>query len=147
MKSFQSAFTIPGYSREIITRIRYRQLFKTAYLEERRDLEPKEKDRILATYGEWHLIREKQEEIAEKAGVPKGKVILDVPIVDLLISEPRIEKVEVPVKTVQGLSKLSEISTLAPALRERQAPRYLIRVVTPAEHIESVKEVLPESLE
>ncbi|KXB02544.1 hypothetical protein AKJ44_00175 [candidate division MSBL1 archaeon SCGC-AAA261F17] len=140
-------YEIPGYPREMIMRIRYRQLFKTAYLEERQKLEADEKENILKTYGEWHLIQEKQEEIAEKAGVSEGKVILDVPIVDILISEPRIEKVEIPVKTEKGLSKLSDISTLAPALRERQAPRYLIRVATPAEHVKAVKKVLPEALE
>ncbi|MBS3815797.1 MAG: nucleotidyltransferase, partial [Hadesarchaea archaeon] len=143
----EKLYSVNGYPREMITRIRYRQLFKTAYREERRELGPKEKETIIENYGEWHSIREKQEEIAEKAGVPKGMVILDVPIVDLLISEPRIEKVGIPVKTEDGLSSLSDMSTLAPALRERQTPRYLVRVTSPPKYLSEVKKATSEVLE
>jgi len=135
-----------GYPRDIITRLRYRQLFKSAHVDERRELKPKEKKSLLETYGKWVRVREIQDKIAEKAGVPKGEVILDVPIVDILISEPRLEKVEVPVLAEGKLVKLSKVSPLATALRKRQAPRYLLRVVTPAKHMKKVAEAAPKVL-
>lgn len=136
-----------GYPRDIITRLRFRQLFKTAYLEEQRELDSNEENYLVETYDKWSSIRERQESIAERAGVSKGKVILDVPIVDLLVSEPRMERVEVPVVKEEGLSKLSEVSPLAPALRDRQTPRYLLRVTTPKKHIKEVEEAAAETLQ
>lgn len=135
-----------GYSRDIVARLRFRRLFKTAYLEEQRELDSDEKDYLIETYDTWSSIKEKQEIIAEKAGVPKGKVILDVPIVDLLVSEPRMGMVEIPVIKEEGPAKLSEVSPLAPALRDRQTPRYLLRVATPRKHTNKVKEAATEVL-
>ena len=139
-------YSIDGYPKDIVLRLRYRRLFKTAYVEQRRGLPRAEKKRILKRYGRWSRVRELQNEIADKAGVPRGHVVLDVPVVDILISEPRLEKVEMPVLTDGKLVKLSELSPLAVALRERQAPRYLLRVATPAEHTVKVKRVAPKVL-
>jgi HD superfamily phosphohydrolase len=133
--------SMQGYPREIVMRLRYRKLFKTAYVEERRELTAAEKKHLLKRYGEWHRIRELQDEIAERSGIRRGYVILDVPIVDILLSEPRLEKVEVPVLVDGKLVKLSELSPIANALKRRQTPRYLLRVVTPREYVGRVKSV------
>ncbi len=130
--------SIPGYPREIMIRLRYRRLFKTAYVEERRELTRPEKRRFLKKYGKWRQIRILQDEIAEKAGLPPGRVILDVPIVDVLISEPRLEKVEVPALADGKLVRLSKLSPIAEALKKRQAPRHLLRVITAAENVRKV---------
>ncbi len=132
-------YEMPGYPRDIVTRLRYRRLFKTAYVEERRELDPGEKKHLLEVYVKWSHVRELQGEIAKKLGLSEGEVILDVPIVDILVSEPRLGKVEVPVLTEKKFVKLSEISPLATALRERQAPRYLLRVAGPAKHVEKIR--------
>jgi hypothetical protein len=139
-------YSMDGYPKDIVMRLRYRQLFKSAYTERRRGLSRVEKRRILKRYGRWAPVRELQNEIADKAGVSRGYVILDVPIVDIIISEPRLEKVGIPVLTDGKLVKLSELSPLAVALRERQAPRYLLRVVTPAKHVARVRRVVPRVL-
>ncbi len=137
---------IRGYPREIVTRLRYRQLFKTAYVEERRELSQAEKKRILKTYSGWSRVHELQSKIADNAGVPRGYVILDVPIVDILISEPRLEKVEVPVLVENKLVGLSELSPIASALKKRQAPRYQLRVVAAAEYVGEVKKAAKKIL-
>jgi len=131
--------SIPGYPREIAVRLRYRSLFKTAYVEERRELTRQGKRRLLKKYGEWRQIRMLQDEIAKKAGLPPGRVILDVPIVDVLISEPRLEKVEIPALADGKLVRLSKLSPIAEALKKRQAPRYLLRVITAAENVQKVE--------
>jgi len=129
----------PGYPREMVMCLRYRRLFKTAYVEERRELTRVEKGRFLKRYGKWRDVLRLQDEIAEKAGLEPGRVILDVPIVDVLISEPRLEKVEVPALAEGKLIRLSKLSPIAEALKKRQAPRYLLRVVTAAENVAKVK--------
>jgi hypothetical protein len=130
-----------GYPEEIVARIRYRQLFKTAYVETRRELTKAEKRKYIKRFSRWSAIREVQDEIADESGVERGHVILDVPIVDILISEPRLEKVEMPVLSDGKVFDLSEVSPIATALKRRQAPRYLIRVLTEPKNIRKVKRV------
>lgn len=132
-------YEMPGYPRDIIIRLRYRRLFKTAYVEERRELDIEEKRHLVEVYGKWSRVRELQGEIARRSGLSEGEVILDVPVIDISISEPRLERVEIPVLTEKKSVKLSEISPLAKALQERQVPRYFLRVITPAEHVEKVR--------
>jgi len=131
--------SIQGYPKEMVMRLRYRRLFKTAYVEERRELTQVEKGRFLKKYSKWRDVIRLQDEIAEKAGLEPGRVILDVPIVDVLISEPRLEKVEVPALAEGKLVRLSKLSPIAEALKKRQAPRYLLRVITAAENVARVR--------
>lgn len=135
----ESLSAMGGYPSEIVLRLRYRQLFKTAYMEARRDLTKPEKQRYLNRFGKWMSICEIQDEIADEAGVERGRVILDVPIVDIIISEPRLEKVEMPVLQDGKSRDLSEVSPLAVALKRRQAPRYLLRVLTEPRYIKRVE--------
>ena len=137
---------IRGYPHEIVTRLRYRQLFKTAYVEERRERSPAEKKRILKKYSGWGRVHELQNKIADKAGVPRGYVILDVPVVDILVSEPRLDKVEVPVLVGKKLVGLSELSPIASALKKRQAPRYQLRIVAAPKYINKIKKVAEKIL-
>lgn len=133
--------SVGGYPAEIVARLRYRKLFKTAYLQTRRELTKAEKGRYLRRFGRWSSVREIQDEIADEAGVERGKVMLDVPIADILISEPRLEKVEMPVLLEKGVSKLSEMSPLAAALKQRQAPRYILRVLAEPKDLKRVERV------
>ena len=119
-----------GYSREMIMRLKYRLLFKPAYEEKRKKLNEKEWNTWLKKFRTWHDLQELQNMIADKGGVPEGYVLLDVPITDLLLSEPRIGKVEIPVLIDGHRFRLSEVSPIASALKERATPRYLLRVLT-----------------
>ncbi|MDI6883710.1 MAG: HD domain-containing protein [Hadesarchaea archaeon] len=136
-----------GYPADIVARLRYRQLFKPAYREERRELSRAEKQQYLRRYGRWRRVRELQDEIADEAGVERGYVILDVPIVDIIISEPRLEKVEVPVLAEGKLERLSRVSPIALALKRRHAPRYFLRVLTEPRHVARVRRAAKKVLD
>jgi hypothetical protein len=128
-----------GYPRDIVLRLRYRQLFKTAWVEKRHELTRAEVRDYLRRYGRWRRMQELQDEIADEAGVQRGEVILDAPIVDLLLSEPRLEQVEMPVLVEGRLERLSKLSPIPLALKKRQVPRYLLRVLTEPKHIARVR--------
>jgi hypothetical protein len=131
--------SLGGYPADIVFRIKCRLLFKPVYIEDRRELTGAEKSRYLKRFGRWRHVQKIQNEIADEAGVERGYVILDAPMVDILISEPRLEKVDVPVLSDEGLDKLSDVSPIATALKRRQAPRYLLRVVADQKRAEKVK--------
>jgi HD superfamily phosphohydrolase len=139
--------SIQGYPRDTVTRLKYRRLYKTAYVEERRELTRTEKNRMLKKFGKWREVLRLQDEIAEMVRLPRGKVLLDVPIVDVLLSEPRLEKVEVPAISEGKLVRMSELSPIAEALKKRQAPRYLLRVVTDSENVSKVRRAASKVLE
>ncbi|MEM2865822.1 MAG: HD domain-containing protein [Candidatus Hadarchaeales archaeon] len=128
-----------GYGEEMVLRLKYRQLLKPAHEEPRKRLGDREKKLLLRRFGGWDSLLELQDEIADRAGVPQGYVLLDVPLVDLFLSEPRIGEVEIPVLMEKGRTRLSEISPLASALREGATPRYLMRVLTLPKFAERVK--------
>lgn len=128
-----------GYGREMVLRLKYRRLFKSAYEETRRRLEGKEREDFLKRFGGWSSLLDLQDEIADKAKVPRGYVLLDIPLVDLFLSEPRMEEVEILVLLEKGKTKLSEISPIAEALRKNVTSRYLLRVLTLPEIIREVR--------
>ena len=132
-------YSMDGYPKDIVMRLRYRQLFKSAYVERRRELSQAERRRILKRYSGWSRVREIQNEIADRAGVSRRDVILDVPFADILISEPRLEKVEMSVLAEGKLEKLSKLSPIASAIKKRQAPRYLLQVVTKPGYVGRVR--------
>jgi HD superfamily phosphohydrolase len=119
-----------GYGGEMVLRLKYRQLFKPAYEERRRKLEGGERRSLLKRFRGWGSLLELQREIGEEAGVPPGYVLLDVPLVDLFLSEPRIGEVEIPVLVEGSRIRLSQLSSIAGALKEGATPRYLLRVLT-----------------
>jgi HD superfamily phosphohydrolase len=69
-----------------------------------------------------------------------------VPVIDILISEPRLEKVEVPVLVGEKLVGLSELSPIASALKKRQAPRYQLRVVAASKYVSKVRKIAEKIL-
>ncbi|TDA30972.1 MAG: hypothetical protein DSO04_04990, partial [Hadesarchaea archaeon] len=101
-----------------------------AYEERRRKLEEGERRSLLKRFRGWGSLLELQREIGEEAGVPPGYVLLDVPLVDLFLSEPRIGEVEIPVLVEGSRIRLSQLSSIAGALKEGATPRYLLRVLT-----------------
>lgn len=139
--------SIGGYPAELVLRLKYRQLFKPAYVEAKRDLSKAQKRKYLRSFGKWSDIRKTQDAIAEAAGLERGRVLLDVPIVDILISEPRLEKVEMPVLANGTVRKLSDVSPIALALKRRQAPRYLLRVLTDPKNTARVKRAAEKILD
>ncbi len=142
----EALWEIGGYAAQMMARIEYRRLFKTAYMEPRRELTAGEKREYLKRFGEFSKIKEIQAEIADKAKVDFGTVLLDVPVVDIITSEPRIQKVEMPVLSEGKLKKLTEVSLIAEALKRRQAPRYLVRVLTEPKLVSRVKKAATKIL-
>jgi len=121
--------SIGGLVAELVMRLRYRKLFKPVYIRPRSVLSEDEKVEYLKRFGKWSRVREVQNEIAEKAGVDVGRVMLDVPVVDIIVSEPRISRVEMPVVRGGKILSLTEISPLADAIKMRQSPKFFLRVL------------------
>ena len=122
------------YQRDIVRRLKYRRLFKKAFAKSLAELNEKEKE-ILAEFDD---VRNIEDEIAERVGVEEGYVIVDIPGKDILLSEPRIKKVDIKILDNGKLQPLSNFTPLANALQLRGITDWAIMVCCPEEYREKV---------
>jgi len=117
------------YQYEIVTRIKYRNLFKQAFSASKEDL----KDRsgsILKKLENRTFRREKEQEMEEKLNIPTGHIIIDIPYQDLFQAEPRIYKTDISIVDGNSVKKLDDFTPIAEAVKLRQIPDWTIMIVT-----------------
>ncbi|OGS43398.1 MAG: hypothetical protein A3K76_05415 [Euryarchaeota archaeon RBG_13_57_23] len=119
------------YCLRIATLLEYRRLFKKAYAIAVADLTQESWDK-LESFGEVKKRRSVEEDIARRAGVDPGDVIIDIPSVELAISEPRISLTEVRVLDGDKVKMLPKISSIAASLQMRRAHEWALMVAAPA---------------
>ena len=116
-----------GLQREMVTRLKYRRLFKQIYQVHATDREKIERMRYLEDPMER---RKKEEELEVELGIPEGHIIIDVPGRELFLSEPRIDKVEIPVICGDGIRNLDELTPIARAIKEKVIPDWYLMVIS-----------------
>jgi len=144
---FSKLEALGGFPAEVVKRICYRRLFKPVYMVQRKKLNRKQIQKIRKTFGSWTKILSAQQELCDLAKIPEGRVIIDIPMVELLISEPRIRREELMVERKDGrLIPLHKLSPLASILRQRFVPKYLLQVATVPEFSRKVEKAASELL-
>ncbi|MBL21193.1 MAG: metal-dependent phosphohydrolase [Euryarchaeota archaeon] len=136
-----------GYARDIITRLKYRKLFKIASTFRREDLT---KDQVsslgkIATNPEHR--RAVEDNIAKRAGLDPGYVAVDVPSAKLLLSEPRMSQVDVRIIGDDGKTRwLHDHTPIADALKRRQVSQSVAYLMTIPGHEKKVSELFQRHL-
>ena len=131
-----------GFQKDIMLRLTYRKLFKRAYAKDFSALTAKEKEHI----AEIEDVRGIEKEIAKKVGLDEGYVIVDIPGRDILISEPRLQKLDVNIYDNGEIKPLGEYTPLANALQMRGITEWAIMVCCPEEAREKVAKVAEKVL-
>lgn len=121
--------TMGRYQQEIVTRLKYRDLFKQAYTASLQDLEKQDR-KILLRLERAPKRREKEREIEETLGIPKGHVILDIPQPELLRAEPRINRTDICIMDGNSVKTLDDFTPVAKAIRSRIAPDWAVMIIT-----------------
>ena len=130
------------YQRDIIRRIKYRQLFKVAMTRRRSDLDDEEIKTLLEIATDSKRKRALEDEIAARANIPEGYVCIDVPSVKLLLSEPRMADVDIRVCGEDGRYRwFKEHTPMADALRTRQVSQAALYIMTLPSATESVANI------
>lgn len=122
-----------GYPAKVMTQLKYRELYKRCFSLSMADMREEDLDRLLQLT-DYRRRKEVEQEIAVRAGVHGSEVILDMPERELLITEPRIGKTEVPILDVDRVRPLSRYSPLAKALQSRSVFDWAIMVSAPGKH-------------
>jgi HD superfamily phosphohydrolase len=127
-----------GATTRIMTLLDYRRLYKRTVMLPVSGLEEEQLER-LAELSEYSKRKEKERDIADRAGVDEADVILDIPDRSLLLSEPRIGKTDIPILDGDRVRPLSRYSPLAKAIQTRSVHDWAVMVSTPPEHREDVE--------
>jgi len=119
-----------SYQKDMVLRLKYRNLFKRAFSKAREEL-LREK---LELSVKRETAKEAEDEIAKRAGVPEGYVIVDIPGKDILLSEPRIKRMDVGVESNGEIIPLSRFTPLAHALQQREITEWAVMVCCPEKY-------------
>lgn len=123
--------SVGGFSRDMITRLKYRKLLKVCLSRRKEDLNDEQIERLLSIAKNPESRRDLEDDIAYRAGLEPGYVAIDVPSLKLLLSEPRMSQVDVRVVGKDGKTRwLREVTTMAEALRKRQVTQEAFYVMT-----------------
>lgn len=118
------------FQQDMITRLKYRKLFKRAYVKGRDELQGKEKE-MHVSKDEIHEI---EDTLAHAVGLDSGYVIVDIPGGDILLSEPRIKKMDVEITVDGDIQPLHHFTPLVDALERREITEWAIMICCPEQY-------------
>jgi len=125
------------FQHEIVTRLKYRELFKQAYSASLFDLDENEIVSI-KKLEDINLRREKEQEMENVFNIPTGHLIIDLPRPELIRAEPRINKTEIGIIDGNEVKTLSDFTPMAEAIRSRVTPDWIIMIITDEKYREIV---------
>ena len=134
-----------AFQREIALRVKYRKLYKRVMASDRDELTEATRA-VLASFKDPEERRRAEDRIARRAGLEPGQVIIDVPLPELLLSEPRIAKTEVPILDNGDAKPFSRVSPLGRALQVRQVVDWVVMVAAPAPAVAAVRKAAASTL-
>ncbi len=135
------------YARDMIRRLKYRQLLKVCASRRREELSEGQVERLYELATNADSRRQFEDDMANRAGLPPGYVAVDVPDVKLLLAEPRISKVDVRIVGDDGRTRwLREHTPIAEALRTRQVSQSAAYVITLPGHESTVAQLAERHL-
>jgi len=121
--------TMGRFQQEIITRLKYRDLFKQAYAVSLFDLD-KEGIKAVKQLEDVSRRRQKERELEDAFDIPKGHVIIDIPRPELFRAEPRINNTDIQVIDRDQVKSLDDFTPIAQAIRSRIAPDWVLMIIS-----------------
>lgn len=125
------------FQQEIITRLKYRDLFKQAFAVSPQDLD-KHGINVLKRLEDVSNRRQKERNLEDIFHIPKGHIIIDIPHPELLRAEPRINKTNIQVIDKKEIKTLDDFTPIAKAIRSRIAPDWALMIITDEKYRNSV---------
>jgi HD superfamily phosphohydrolase len=124
-------------TRDTLLRLKYRRLHKAAYQLTISDATEEQRETMM-DLSKPTTRRAMEDELARRAGLDEGLVVVDVPAAELLLSEPRLYTTHIRVWDEGELHPLSKFSPLARALQQRTVTQWGLLVACPKEAMDKV---------
>ncbi len=133
------------FQHEIVTRLKYRRLFKQAYSASLYELDEQDMN-VIKDLEDVNIRRRKERELENAFDIPKGHLIIDMPRLELLRAEPRINKTDISVIDRNKVKKLDDFTPVAKAIRSRITPDWIVMIITDEKYREAVSKKAKEIL-
>lgn len=130
-----------GLAAEVARRLRYRRLYKRALQWSKGELSPEEATALLALAKDPRRRRAAEAALCHRVGAPEGSVLLDVPMPELLVSEPRFHRVDLVILDDGRAVGFGRASAFAAGLRTREVVDWVAMVAAPPRYREAVAKV------
>ena len=117
------------YQREIAIRLKYRKLFKQAFILSKIDFKNQEYD-VIKKLEDINYRCRKEQEFEELLNIPNGHIIIDVPYTELHLSEPRIDQTDIGVLVNNKIKNLDDYTPIAKAIRNHDISDWDIMIIT-----------------
>ncbi len=127
-----------GFQKDVILRLKYRKLFKKAYMKPPSEMKDYEKNRLIDI---GKQVVKEEDDFAELIGIKKGYIIIDVPMRELYLSEPRLEQNTIGVLDDKKIEDLSFFTPFPKALETRATTDWAVMVCTTDTDAEKVSQV------
>jgi HD superfamily phosphohydrolase len=121
------------FQRDIALRIKFRKLYKRVWDRGREELADAQRKALSDLADPAHR-RRAEDAICKRAGIPPGRAIVDIPLPELLISEPRIAMTDVKVLDGPKVRYFRTVSPLGRALQLRQVSDWVVMVAAEPKH-------------
>ena len=125
------------FQQEIVTRLKYRVLFKQAYSALVRDLDETSLN-VIKKLEDVAYRRQKEQELEDAFCIPHGHLIIDIPRPELLMSEPRLHKTDIFVVERDEVKTLDDFTPIAQAIRSRIIPEWVVMIITDEKYRDAV---------
>jgi HD superfamily phosphohydrolase len=132
-------------TRDAVLRLKYRRLHKAAFQLHLSDATEEQRTAMMAL-SKTGARRSLEDDLARRAGLDEGMVVVDVPAAELLLSEPRLYTTHIRVLDDGELHPLSRFSPLARALQQRTVTQWGLLVACPAEGVDRVRAAAERAL-
>jgi HD superfamily phosphohydrolase len=129
-----------GLQRDVALRIRYRKLYKKAYVGNKRDLS---EDQIesLKRFEDPTERRKIERELCTRASAPDGSVIVDYPPAEIKKTEPRILTTDIRVLDKGKVRFFKYASDMGRAIEGRDPADWLIMIAADPPYLEKISKI------
>ena len=139
---WQALYGAGDYARDMIRRLKYRQLLKVCSSRRRQELTDDQVELLAGLASDAEKRRSFEDEMAQRAGLQPGYVAVDVPNIKLLLAEPRMAQVDIRIIGDDGKTRwFKEHTPIADALKVRQVSQAAVYIMTLPGYEKKVSEI------
>lgn len=129
-----------GFQKDIAMKIKYRKLYKKAYVGKKKDL-TEEQAEGLKRFEDPRQRKKMERELCKRASAPEGCVIVDYPPAEIKRTEPRISKTDIRVLDNGKVRFFKHASDMGRMIEARDAADWLVMIAADRPYVEKVSKI------
>ena len=129
-----------GFQKDIAMKIKYRKLYKKAYVGKKKDL-TEEQAEGLKRFEDPRERKKVERELCKRTGAPEGRVIVDYPPAEIKRTEPRISKTDIRVLDNGKVRFFKHASDMGRMIEARDAADWLVMIAADRPYVEKASKI------